>query len=78
MEDLYHVIEAPDDVIAEQTLSERSRTRDAALSDAEEMAGDVSIKERRALRGVQRQEIVDVANELRLPCLTVDNFLPFR
>ena len=53
MEDLYHVIEAPDDVIAEQTLSERSRARDPALQDTQEMAGHVSIEERRALCGVQ-------------------------
>ena len=78
MEDLYHVIEAPDDVIAEQTLSERSWTRDTALQNAEEMSGDVSIEERRALCRVQRQEIVDVANEFRLSCLTVDDLLPFR
>ena len=54
VEDLDHVIEAPDDVIAEQTLNERSRARDAALQDTDEMAGYVSIEERRALRGVQR------------------------
>ena len=54
VEDLDHVIEAPNDVIAEQTLSERSRARGAALQDAQEMAGHVSVEERRALRGVQR------------------------
>ena len=76
--DLNHVVEASDDVRAEEFVGEFILTSDFSLEKLKEVADNLFVHKWRILGSAQQEDIIDLSDELCFHSIAVDDLLSFR